>query len=69
MFQFKRELILPVFLASGLKVWQLAKLAGVAHGTAYRAVNGLSVSAPNAAKIARALKIDVLKFLVVPAQM
>ena len=68
MFRFKRELILPIFLSRCMTIWQLAKLAGVAYSSAERAVNGIPVSAPVVDKIARALDVNAVDFLVEPAQ-
>ena len=68
MFRFKREAILPLFLARGMTIQQLAKIAGVAYRSAERAVNGVPVSAPVVGKIARALDFNAVDFLLPPAQ-
>ena len=65
-FRFSRQTILPLFLQSRLSVTELARRAGVAPRTVDRAVNGEKVSSKVVDKIATALNIDALKFLVVP---
>lgn len=68
MLRFTREKILPLFLQSGFTVSDLAKKAQISHKTASRAVEGLGITAPVVAKIARALNFDAMKFLENPAQ-
>lgn len=63
MFRFKRERILPYFLQKQWTVAELARKAGIAQGSAQRAVNGNSVAAPIIAKVADALGIDPMEFL------
>lgn len=63
MFRFERERILPYFLQKQWTVAELARKAGIAQGSAQRAVNGNSVAAPIIAKVAAALGIDPLEFL------
>lgn len=67
MFRFTRELILPLFLERRITVAELAKRAGTSHAAAWRAVNGESVGAIVAGKIAEALGIDATKFLARPS--
>lgn len=66
MFQFNRELILPLFLSKGMTVAVFARQAGVSFKAASRAVNGQPVSAPIAQRVAAALGVDVLKYLCSP---
>lgn len=68
MFRFSREKILPMFLQRGITITELARQAGVCSKSAYRAVNGLDVSAPVVSKIAVALNSDALDLLANPAQ-
>lgn len=65
-FRFTRETILPLFLQSRLSVAEFARRAGVNPRTAERAVNGLPVSSSVVDKIARALNVDAMNFLVAP---
>ena len=69
MLRFKREKILPLFLARQMTLRKLATVAGLSHKATERAVNGLTVTAPVVDKIARALNFDALTFLDKPAQM
>ena len=57
MFRFRRAQILPLFLKNSMTVAQLARSAGISHKAAYRAVNGLSITAPVVEKTARALNV------------
>ena len=68
MFRFNREQILPLFLQRRITVAELARLSGISHKAAYRAVNGLTITAPVVEKTARALNFDALTFLANPAQ-
>lgn len=68
MFKFSREKILPLFLQRRMTIAKLARLSGISHKAAYRAVNGLSITAPVVEKTARALNFDALNFLEMPAQ-
>ena len=68
MFRFKRELILPLFLAKRMTMVSLARKARVNFATAVRAVNGLPISSHVVDKIAQALGIDALKFLDTPRE-
>lgn len=63
-FCFSREKLLPSFLAGQESISQLASRAGCAPRTAFRAVNGLPVSSRCIDKIARALGIDAVEYLV-----
>lgn len=65
-FRFTRETILPLFLQSRLSVAEFARRAGVNPKTAERAVNGLPVSSSVIDKVACALGVDAMKFLVMP---
>ena len=67
MFQFKREKILPLFLQRQMTIAELARVAGLSHKAAYRAVNGLNITAPVVEKTARALDFDAVDFLDNPA--
>lgn len=58
MFKFDRAKILPIFLEKRITVAELARLAGVAHQSAQRAVSGEKVSALIVAKVAAALGIE-----------
>lgn len=64
MYQFKRVKILPLFLQKQISIRQLAKDAGVSEKTAERAVNGLPISAAMVNRVARALGISPLDFLI-----
>lgn len=66
MFAFQREKILPVFLAKRITVQELARLAGISHNSAFRAVNGMTISAKTVDRAAQALNIDALTFLAEP---
>lgn len=66
MYQFTRERILPLFLQRRMTTAELARKAGVSHGTATRAVNGLPVQAAVVGKIADALNVDALQYLAKP---
>lgn len=67
MFKFDRTKILPLFLEKRITVAELARLAGVAHPSAQKAVSGERVSATIISKIADALGIEnVTDFLVEP---
>ena len=68
MFKFRRAQILPLFLKNSMTVAQLARSAGISHKAAYRAVNGLSITAPVVEKTARALNFDAMTFLETPVQ-
>ena len=46
MFNFDRTKILPLFLTERITVAELARKAGISHKAAYRAINGLSITAP-----------------------
>lgn len=63
MFKFKREKILPVFLAKKITVQDLARSADISHKAAFRAVNGLTITAVTVQKAAQALGINALEFL------
>lgn len=65
-FRFTRETILPLFLQSRLSVAEFARRAGVNPKTAERAVNGEKISSGVVDKIATALNVDAMKFLVAP---
>ena len=52
-----------------MTITELARLSGISHKAAYRAVNGLTITAPVVEKTARALNFDALSFLENPAQM
>ena len=67
MFKFSRTKILPLFLAKQMTTNELARKAGINYKSAYRAVNGLSITAPVVEKTARALQIDAVTFLENPA--
>lgn len=69
MFKFSRTKILPLFLAKQMTIAELAREAGISHKAAYRAVNGLSITAPVVEKTACALKFEAIHFLENPAQM
>lgn len=58
MFQFSRELILPLFLQMRIPITTLAKAAGISSKTAERAINGLPVHASIVDRIAVALGIE-----------
>lgn len=66
MFKFRRDQILPLFLKSRMTVAELARNSGISHKAAYRAVNGLSITAPVVEKTARALNFDAISFLEPP---
>lgn len=66
MFEFSREKILPLFLAQKITTAEFARRAGISFKAAARAVNGLSISAPVATRVAEALGIDPIKFLCTP---
>ena len=68
MFRFTREKILPLFLQRRMTIAELARLSGISHKSAYRAVNGLTITAPVVEKTARTLDFDALTFLENPAQ-
>lgn len=68
MFKFKRERILPLFLQRRMTIAELARKAGLSHKAAYRAVNGLTITAPVVEKTARALNFDAMEFLENPTQ-
>lgn len=63
MYRFKRELILPVFLATQWTTYELARRAGVGFRAAFNAVNGKRVGADIIAKVAAALGIDPMEFI------
>ena len=65
-FRFTRETFLPLFLERNMTIAELARRAGCNAKTAERAVNGLPVTSAVVDKIARALNVDALKFLVPP---
>ena len=65
-FKFSRQEILPLFLQTRLSVVELSRRAGVAPRTVDRAVNGEKISAGVVDKIAQALGIDAMKFLIAP---
>ena len=69
MFRFDREKILPLFLKKYKTTKDLAKKSGVNPVTVNRAVNGLPIQAFVVDKIACALNIDALDYLLAPAQM
>lgn len=67
MFKFDRTKILPLFLEKRITVAELARLAGIAHQSAQKAVSGERVSATIISKIGDALGIEnVADFLVEP---
>ena len=68
MFRFNRTKILPLFLQKKITVAELARIAGVSHQAAQKAVNGQTVGAVVIAKIAEALNVDAMNFLEPPAQ-
>ena len=68
MFRFTRKKILPLFFAKKMTVAELARQAHIAHQSAWRALNGESVSAKIIKKVAEALKIDAVEFLDTPPQ-
>ena len=63
MFKFDREKILPLFLAKQMTVAELARAARISHKAAYRAVNGLSITAPVVDKTSRALNFEAIAYL------
>lgn len=63
MFRFTRERILPLFLQRRMTTAELARVAGVSHKAATRAVNGLPVQADIVGKVADALNVDAVQFL------
>lgn len=63
MFQFSRELILPLFLQMRIPITTLAKRAGVSYSAVEKAVNGRRISAQVVDRIATALGIDAVKYL------
>ena len=63
MLRFKKEKILPVFLAHGATTFQFARLAKISPGAASRAVHGKRVSPKTAAAVVDALKIPAEEFL------
>lgn len=63
MFQFSRELILPLFLQRQISISELAARAGVSNKAAERAVKGEKISASIVGKIAAALGVDAMNFL------
>lgn len=68
MFKFNRTKILPLFLAKQMTIAEFARVAGISHKAAYRAVNGLSITAPVVEKTACALNLNAMEFLENPAQ-
>ena len=66
MFKFDRKLILAAFLEKRWTIYELARRAQCGYRSAFRAVNGLPVGATVIAKIAAALDIDAVKFVVDP---
>lgn len=68
MFRFNRTKILPLFLQKRMTIAQLARIAGVSHQAAQKAVNGESVGAIVIGKIAEALNVEAVNFLEPPAQ-
>ena len=64
MYQFKRSIVLPLFLQKRITVKQLARESGVTEKTAGRAVNGLPVQAVVVDRIATALGVNLLDVLV-----
>ena len=66
MFRFARKKILPVFLQKRMTVAELARLAGIAHQSAQKAVSGELVSAVIVSKVADALRIDATEYLETP---
>lgn len=63
MFRFTRQKILPLFLQRYMTIAELARKAGVTHGSASRAVQGEAVAAPIVTKIAKALGIEPYDYL------
>ena len=55
MFRFIREKILPLFLASGLRTHQFAKVANVSDRSVLKAVTGAKIPASVVGKIGKAL--------------
>ena len=58
MFRFSRELILPLFLARQMTVYELSKLAKVSYKATQKAVSGGKVTATVISRIGKALGID-----------
>ena len=63
MFRFSRLKILPLFLSRRITIAELARLAGISHQSAQKAVNGENVSAVIIGKVADALKFDATDFM------
>ena len=63
MFNFDRTKILPLFLTERITVAELARKAGISHKAAYRAINGLSITAPVVDKTSRALNFEAIAYL------
>lgn len=66
MFRFTRAKILPLFLQRRITVAELARMAGISHQSAQKAVNGSAVSAVIIGKIAEALHVDAMDFIETP---
>ncbi len=64
MYQFKRAIVLPLFLQKRITVKQLARESGVTEKTVERAVNGLPIQAAVVDRIATALGVNPLDVLV-----
>lgn len=64
MYQFAKVKILPIFLKRRIPIYQLANKAGVCKKTAQRAVDGLPITAKVVDRVARALGIAPLDFLI-----
>ena len=63
MLRFNREKILPLFLSRGITMQELGRLAEVHATSAKRAINGARVTAPVIGRVARALRINALDYL------
>lgn len=63
MFQFSRQLILPLFLQKRMPISRLAEKAGVSYSAAEKAIQGRRISAAVVDKISTALGIDTMAFL------
>lgn len=63
MYRFNREKIFALFLSKQITTNELARLARISHKAAARALAGLPVTAPVVARVAKALNVDALLFL------